>query len=103
MSYPEATSCAAGVSRTATRLLNLAGITALLVWMSCGLISLRFRMAWKAQKRSLADLPFIQPFYPVLPIAVLVLGTLMFIAQGKIHTIFASLRLFNAYAQGMQL
>ena len=63
-------------------LLNLAGITSLLVWMSCGLISLRFRFAWRMQGRSLADLPYVQPLFPVLPILVVVLGTLMFAAEG---------------------
>jgi len=52
------------------------------VWTSIGLISLRFRRAYKAQGLSLCDLPYRQPFYPILPIGVLVLGTLMFIAQG---------------------
>ncbi|EJD55389.1 hypothetical protein AURDEDRAFT_109729 [Auricularia subglabra TFB-10046 SS5] len=65
-----------------TWLLNLAGITALLVWMSCGVISIRFRLAWKAQNRALSDLPFTQPLFPLLPITVLVLGTCMFVAQG---------------------
>ncbi|OJA11654.1 hypothetical protein AZE42_08380 [Rhizopogon vesiculosus] len=65
-----------------TWLLNLTGISALLVWGSIGLISLRFRMAYRAQGRSLSDLPYIQPFYPLLPIGVVVLATLMFIAEG---------------------
>ncbi|KAH7104303.1 amino acid permease/ SLC12A domain-containing protein [Auriculariales sp. MPI-PUGE-AT-0066] len=65
-----------------TWLLNLAGINALLVWMSCGIISIRFRLALRAQNRALSDLPFLQPLYPLLPAFVLLLGTLMFIAQG---------------------
>jgi amino acid permease len=64
------------------RLLNLAGINALLVWMSCGIISLRFRRALRVQGRSLSDLPFLQPLFPLLPAFVLILGTMMFIAQG---------------------
>lgn len=63
-------------------LLNLTGIIALLVWGSIGFISLRFRAAWKAQGRSLADLPYTQPLFPLLPIGVVVLATLMFIAEG---------------------
>ncbi|OAX38858.1 hypothetical protein K503DRAFT_815677 [Rhizopogon vinicolor AM-OR11-026] len=65
-----------------TWLLNLTGISALLVWGSIGLISLRFRMAYRAQGRSLSDLPYTQPFFPLLPIGVIVLATLMFIAEG---------------------
>ncbi|KAF8804296.1 amino acid permease [Phlegmacium glaucopus] len=63
-------------------LLNTIGISALLVWTSIGLISLRFRQAYKAQGLSLSDLPYQQPFYPLLPIGVIVLGTFMFIALG---------------------
>ena len=63
-------------------LLNITGISSLLVWISIGFISLRFRQAYKAQGLSLSDLPYRQPLYPLLPIGVLVLGTLMFIALG---------------------
>jgi amino acid permease len=65
-----------------TWLLNLTGISALLVWGSIGVISLRFRMAYRAQKCSLLDLPYTQPFFPLLPIGVVILATLMFIAEG---------------------
>jgi amino acid permease len=65
-----------------TWLLNLSGISALLVWGSIGLISLRFRVAYRAQGRSLSDLPYTQPLYPLLPIAVVVLSASMFIAEG---------------------
>lgn len=63
-------------------LLNVTGISALLVWTSIGVISLRFREAYKAQGLDLADLPYRQPLYPLLPVGVIVLGALMFIAQG---------------------
>lgn len=63
-------------------LLNVTGISALLVWTSIGVISLRFREAYKAQGLDLADLPYRQPLYPLLPVGVIVLGVLMFIAQG---------------------
>jgi amino acid permease len=65
-----------------TWLLNLVGISSLLVWMSIGAISLRFRAAWRAQGRDLADLPFKQPLFPLLPIGVLVLGTAILVALG---------------------
>lgn len=65
-----------------TWLLNITGISALLVWTSIGLISLRFRTAYIARGLSLSDLPYIQPLFPLLPVGVLILGTLMFIAQG---------------------
>lgn len=67
-----------------TWLLNVTGISALLVWTSIGMISLRFRQAYKARGLSLRDLPYHQPLYPLLPLGVLILGTLMFIAQGYV-------------------
>ncbi|OSC97918.1 hypothetical protein PYCCODRAFT_1471421 [Trametes coccinea BRFM310] len=65
-----------------TWLLDLTGISSLLVWGTVGVISLRFRAAWRAQGRSLDDLPYRQPLFPVLPIATVVLSILMFAAQG---------------------
>ncbi|KAI0832919.1 amino acid permease/ SLC12A domain-containing protein [Trametes gibbosa] len=65
-----------------TWLLNLTGISSLLVWGTIGAISVRFRRAWTTQGRALADLPYCQPLYPILPIATVVLAILMFIAQG---------------------
>ena len=50
--------------------------------ISIGFISFRFRQAYKIQGLSLSDLPYRQPLYPLLPIGVIVLGTLMFIALG---------------------
>ncbi|RPD67528.1 hypothetical protein L226DRAFT_452760 [Lentinus tigrinus ALCF2SS1-7] len=65
-----------------TWLLNLTGISSLLVWGTIGIISLRFRAAWKAQGRPLADLPYTQPLFPVLPLITIVLAVAMFAAQG---------------------
>ena len=64
-----------------TWLLDLVGISALLLWGAIGLISLRFRAAWTAQGRSTADLPYVQPLFPVLPVGVVVLATLLFVAE----------------------
>ncbi|KAH9947189.1 amino acid permease-domain-containing protein [Amylocystis lapponica] len=65
-----------------TWLLNLTGISALLVWGSIGPISLRFRAAWRAQGRTVADLAYVQPLFPVLPLATVTLAVLMFAAEG---------------------
>ncbi len=65
-----------------TWLLNLSGISALLVLGSIGFVSLRFRRAWRAQGRSVDDLPYVQPLYPVLPVTILVIAVLLFIGQG---------------------
>ncbi|KAF9364580.1 hypothetical protein BGX34_001127 [Mortierella sp. NVP85] len=47
-----------------TWLVNLTGMSALLTWMSISIIHLRFRAAFKAQGRSLSDLPYTAPFFP---------------------------------------
>ena len=65
-----------------TWLINLTGISSLLVWGTIGAISLRFRAAWAAQGCALDDLPYRQPLFPVLPVVTLVLAIAMFVAQG---------------------
>ncbi|KAF9205051.1 hypothetical protein BGZ49_004527 [Haplosporangium sp. Z 27] len=47
-----------------TWLVNLTGMSALLTWMSISFIHLRFRAAFKAQGRSLSELPYIAPLFP---------------------------------------
>ncbi|KAM5542466.1 hypothetical protein V8D89_003925 [Ganoderma adspersum] len=65
-----------------TWLINLTGISALLVWGTIGVISLRFRAAWKAQGRAIEDLPYVQPLYPVLPLLTVGLAVAMLAAEG---------------------
>jgi amino acid permease len=57
------------------------GILALVTWLSIAVISLRFRAAFRAQSRSLDDLPF-RALSPYLAIGVIVLGVLMLAANG---------------------
>ena len=64
------------------RLAKAIGLSALVTWTSIGVISIRFRQAYKAQILSRSDLPYQQPFYPLLPIGVIVLGIVMSIALG---------------------
>ena len=45
-------------------LVNLNGMSALLTWLSISVVHLRFRAAYKAQGRSIKDLPYIAPFFP---------------------------------------
>ena len=63
-------------------LIKTIGISTLVTWTSIGIISIRFRQAYKAQGLSLSDLPYQQPLYPLLPITVIVLGIMMSIALG---------------------
>ena len=65
-----------------TWLINVIGISVLIAWTSIGFISIRFRQAYKARGLSLSDLPYRQPFYPLLPIGVIVLGIAMCISSG---------------------
>ena len=46
------------------------------------MISIRFRRAYRAQERELRDLPYRQPWFPLLPVVIVVLAVLMFAAQG---------------------
>ena len=52
------------------------------------IINIRFRMAFKAQGRSLSDLPFRAPLFPYLPILAIILGACMFAAQGWAATTY---------------
>ncbi|KAM0755154.1 hypothetical protein T439DRAFT_297608 [Meredithblackwellia eburnea MCA 4105] len=61
---------------------NLTGICALLTWISICIINIRFRLAFKAQGRELSDLPFRAPLFPLLPAVAILLGAMMFVAQG---------------------
>ncbi|KAF9965786.1 hypothetical protein BGZ70_004132, partial [Mortierella alpina] len=45
-------------------LVNLTGMSALLTWMSISIIHLRFRAAFRAQGRSLSELPYLAPAFP---------------------------------------
>ncbi|KAF9132797.1 hypothetical protein BGW39_011281 [Mortierella sp. 14UC] len=47
-----------------TWLVNLTGMPARLTWLSISVVHLRFRTAYKAQGRSIKDLPYITPFFP---------------------------------------
>lgn len=65
---------------------NLVSITAIITWTSTGFINLRFRQAIKSQGKSVSDLPFRQPFYPLFPILTIFLGIFLFVAQGYAST-----------------
>ncbi len=69
-----------------TWFMNITAASAILTWMASGLISIRFHMALKKQGRPKSDLPFCQPFFPLLPILVLVLGLFLFIGMGYAST-----------------
>ncbi|KAK9727687.1 hypothetical protein K7432_001621 [Basidiobolus ranarum] len=62
-------------------LVNLTGMSALLTWMSIAIIHLRFRAAFKAQNRNLADLPYVAPFFPYSCYIAILLCLIIFVMQ----------------------
>lgn len=68
--------------QTFSWLLNITGILALVQWVAIACINLRFRWAFKQQGRDQSDLPFKAPFFPLLNILAIILGCLMFAANG---------------------
>jgi amino acid transporter len=53
-----------GAGAAYTYIVNLSGVSTFLVWGSISFIHIRFRSAWKAQGRSVDELPFKSLLYP---------------------------------------
>ncbi|KAJ3193361.1 hypothetical protein HK101_004950 [Irineochytrium annulatum] len=62
-------------------LLTLTGTSGLLTWMSICVTHIRFRMAFKAQGRSVEDLPYHAPFFPYGDYVALGIGLLIILGQ----------------------
>ncbi|GAA6058926.1 hypothetical protein JCM10212_002878 [Sporobolomyces blumeae] len=77
-----------GSGATFNWLISLTGILALVTWLSIAVINMRFRLAFRRQRRSLDDLPFKAPVSPFLAISVIVLGVLMLAANGWAPTTY---------------
>ncbi|KAF9300158.1 hypothetical protein BGZ74_008241 [Mortierella antarctica] len=63
-------------------LVNLTGMSALLTWMSISVIHLRFRAAFKAQGRSLYELPYVAPLFPYSCYISIALALMIVFMQG---------------------
>jgi len=63
-------------------LLSLASTTGFIAWLGIAFCHLRFRMAYKAQGRSLQDLPFVSRLYPFGPIYTIVICMIILLGQG---------------------
>ncbi|VEG28862.1 amino acid permease [Actinomyces howellii] len=61
---------------------NATGLTGFIVWVGVCLAHLRFRAAWKAQGRTVADLPYRAKLFPVGTWFALVVFVLVIIGQG---------------------
>ncbi|KAG0042429.1 hypothetical protein BGZ83_000468, partial [Gryganskiella cystojenkinii] len=63
-------------------LLALASTTGFIAWLGIAFCHLRFRMAYKAQGRSLSDLPFVSRLYPFGPIYTIFVCMVILLGQG---------------------
>ncbi|KAF9579742.1 hypothetical protein BGW38_003879 [Lunasporangiospora selenospora] len=63
-------------------LLALSSTTGFISWIGIAICHIRFRMAFKAQGRSLSDLPFVSRLYPFGPIYTLLICFTILLGQG---------------------
>ncbi|KAF9431828.1 hypothetical protein BGZ76_011643 [Entomortierella beljakovae] len=63
-------------------LLSLSSTTGFISWIGIAVCHIRFRMAYKAQGRSLKDLPFVSKLYPVGPIYTILICVIILFGQG---------------------
>ncbi|KAG9321670.1 hypothetical protein KVV02_004074 [Mortierella alpina] len=63
-------------------LLSLASTTGFIAWLGIAFCHIRFRMAYKAQGRSLKDLPFVSRLYPFGPIYTIIVCVIILLGQG---------------------
>lgn len=71
-----------GAAKAYSYIVNLSGVAVFIVWGAINAYHLRFRRAWKLQGRSIDELPYKGLWYPVLPIAGLVLNSFLALIQG---------------------
>jgi len=75
-------------------LYNASGLTGFIIWLGIAICHLRFRKAWVAQGRRVEDLKFRARFYPIGPLAALVLfvvvifGANSFVFQAPVFSWF---------------
>ncbi|KAF9575071.1 hypothetical protein BGW38_008255, partial [Lunasporangiospora selenospora] len=74
-------------------LLALASTTGFIAWLGIAFCHIRFRMAYKAQGRSLQDLPFVSRLYPFGPIYTIVICLTILLGQG--YTAFSPFSVKN--------
>ena len=62
-------------------LISVTGISGIITWLSIAIIHIRFRLAMNAQGKSVGDLPYKAPLYPLGPIISIILGVAIIIGQ----------------------
>ncbi|ODV97785.1 hypothetical protein PACTADRAFT_47637 [Pachysolen tannophilus NRRL Y-2460] len=65
-----------------TYIVNLAGVSAFIVWAAISFTQIRFRKGWLLQGHTVDELPYVAPFYPYSQIFAVGLGILLCLVQG---------------------
>lgn len=63
-------------------IINLAGVSAFIVWTAIIFVHFRFRRGWVKQGYALSDLPFKSPLYPFPQLIGFVIGIILTLVQG---------------------
>jgi lysine-specific permease len=80
--------------------LSITAVSGFISWWGIAVVHIRFRRAFKAQGRSLDDLPYKALLYPISPIIAIFLTTFITLGQGKIFFFFLhsdDIKLFIGY------
>ena len=71
-----------GAAKAYGYIVNLSGVSTFLVWGSISFIHIRFRGAWKAQNRSLSEIPYKSMMYPYIAYFGLAANIFLALVQG---------------------
>lgn len=71
-----------------TWLTNLTSVAGLITWVIISITHIGFRIGYRKQGRSLKDLPYVAPLFPVCDLFVIVIGLIIICGQGY-HTFYA--------------
>ncbi|ODV60101.1 uncharacterized protein ASCRUDRAFT_76612 [Ascoidea rubescens DSM 1968] len=63
-------------------MVNISGVCTFIVWSAICFTHIRFRKGWLKQGHTLAELPYIAPFFPYLTYAALAVGIILMLVQG---------------------
>eukprot|EP00842_Homolaphlyctis_polyrhiza_P005350 jgi/Hompol1/5816/HPOL_002124-RA len=81
-----------------TWLLSITGVSGILTWISIAVIHIRFRYAFQVQNKSLEDVPYLAPLFPILPIVAILLGLGIVAGQGYVAMTAVPFSLQNVLA-----
>lgn len=72
----------AGAANAYGYIVNIAGVSAFIVWTSVSIIHLRFRKGWYAHGYTNKDLPYCAPFFPWSNYIAIIIGIVLTLVQG---------------------